>query len=212
MNWKVPVLAVGLYELAVQSPEYEDRHIGFRLAREYCRSVGKPLLRIGVHRTFLEPPNGDLTIDLDPSVADRQRGVVQGDERNMYMFGDRQMGICFNEHTVEHLPTAQDVAAAVRECLRVADYAMFLFPSRWSLIARYLRSPSLVGPYEAHHLQIEIAEGGIRVTPLEGPEADRVFTFVPIPNLQVRRSLLVGSLYEPKPLLEAPWSFPPRHS
>ncbi len=199
-GWLLPVAIVGLYELAVQAPEYRDRHEAWQAARAYCDSVGKPLLRIGVHRSFLEPPNGDVTLDLDPSVADPSKGVVLGDERNMYMFADGQFGVCFNEHTLEHLATPEDVRRAVAECLRVADYAMFLFPSRLSLVGKVLWSPQSLGcyyggPYGAHHLQIETAAEGLRVTPLEGPEADRVFTFIPIPNFQARGSLVIGSAW-----------------
>lgn len=198
---------VGLYEAGVQLPEYQDRHEGFAAARAYCRSVGKKLLRIGVHRGLLEPPNGDITLDLDPSVTDPSKGVVLGDERNMVMFADRQFGVAFNEHTLEHLFTAEDVRRAVTECLRVADYAIFLFPSRNSLVGKVLWSPNALGrcfggPFGAHNLQLDMAPGGIRVTPLEGPEADRAFTFIPIPNCQVRGSgsMVIGSRYTSQPL------------
>ncbi len=206
MRWAIAV-ALGLYEAGVQLPEYLDRHDGFRDARAYCRSVGKPLLRIGVHRSPLEPPNGDVTLDLDPSVTDPAKGIVLGDERNMAMFADRQFGVAFNEHTLEHLFTAQDVAMAVGECLRVADYAIFLFPSRNSLVGKVLWSPNALGryfggPFGAHNLQLDTAPGGIRVTPLEGPKADQAFTFIPIPNCELRGygSMVIGSRYTSRPL------------
>ncbi len=198
---------IGMYEVGVQLPEYMDRHDGFTAARAYCRSVGKPLLRIGVHRSPLEPPNGDVTLDLDPSVTDIARGVILGDERNMAMFTDRQFGVAFNEHTLEHLITAEDVAESVRECLRVADYAIFLFPSRNLLVGKVLWSPSALGrffggPFGAHNLQLDMVQGGVRVTPLEGPEADRSFTFIPIPHAQVRGSgsMVIGSRWTSRPL------------
>lgn len=198
MNWKIAAAIAAAYEGLVQLPEYGDRHEGFREARAYCRLVGKPLLRIGVNRSPLEPPNGDVTLDLDPAVEDREGGVVLGDERNMAMFVDGQFGVCFNEHTLEHLETANDVALAVKECLRVADYAMFLFPSRWSVWSAFsttwIRWLGIGGPYGPHRLQIYVADGGLRVTPLEGPEADRSFTLIPIPNFQTwaNRSVVVG--------------------
>ena len=50
-------------------------------------------------------------------------------------FGDREFGACFNEHTLEHLHSADDVRLAISECMRVADYAVFLTPSPHSLAA-----------------------------------------------------------------------------
>ncbi len=198
MNWKIAGGVAAAYAAVVHLPEYTDRHTAFEEARAYCRLVGKPLLRIGVNRSSLEPPNGDVTLDLDPSVEDPQGEVVLGDERNMRMFVDGQFGVCFNEHTLEHLGTPLDVALAVNECLRVADYAMFLFPSRWSLwtafSATWIRWLGVGGPYGPHRLQIYAVDGGLRVTPLEGPEADREYTFIPIPNCQAwSQSLVVGA-------------------
>jgi hypothetical protein len=119
------------YETAIQVKENVERHDYFRWARNYCDAVGKPLLRIGMRRGFLEPPNGDVTLDIDPEVLNIPGGVL-GDER-LQPFYDKEFGVCFNEHTLEHLLTTEDVELAVNECRRVADVAILLCPSPYSL-------------------------------------------------------------------------------
>lgn len=141
--WAILGLAAA-YEVGIQVKETRERHSLFRQAREYSDSVGKPLLRIGVRRSPLEPPNGDVTLDLDPVVT-RIPGGVHGDERNM-PFSNRMFGACFNEHTLEHLGRPGDVQAAVEECCRVAEVAMFLCPSPYSLFANLFN--------RTHHLRL----------------------------------------------------------
>jgi len=133
-----------LYELAVQAGEYQARHRLFAAARAYCRAIGKPLLRIGMRRSPLEPPNGDYTVDIDSTVA-LVGGGVWADERCL-PFADRQFGVCFNEHTLEHLPAPADVQLAVAECSRVADVCILLLPS----------SPLSRWAHETHRLLIDI--------------------------------------------------------
>jgi len=103
-----------------------ENHSSYNKARQYCDSVGKPLLRIGLHRAPWEPPNGDYTLDIDP-IVQQVPGGVWGDERQM-PFTDKQFGCCFNENTLEHLHTANDVQLAVNECVRVADFTILIFP------------------------------------------------------------------------------------
>jgi len=86
-------------------------------------------------RSFLEPPNGDVTLDLSEEVLGIKGGVL-GDECDM-PFKDKQFGVCFNEHTLEHLRYPEDVEAAVKECVRVADYAVLLAPSPYSIYATF---------------------------------------------------------------------------
>ena len=129
---KAIALGLAAYEGTVQLQEIDERYSYWRQARAYCDSVGKPLLRIGIKRGLFEPPNGDVTLDIDPIILSVPGGV-KGDERDM-PFTDRQFGICFNEHTMEHLHYPEDVQAAVNECCRVADYAIFLCPSPYSII------------------------------------------------------------------------------
>jgi len=125
------LLLLGAYELNVVARESVERHAYWELVREYCDSVRKPLLRIGMRRSFTEPPNGDVTLDLDPAVQGISGGVW-GDERDM-PFSTKEFGVCFNEHTLEHLRTAEDVQLAVNECVRVADRAVFLAPSPYGI-------------------------------------------------------------------------------
>ena len=126
------LLKAGLfYEAGIQVREFAERRVYRNRARRYCASVDKPLLRIGVRRSVLEPPNGDVTLDLDPAV-ERIPGGFQGDVRRM-PFADKQFGVCFCEHVLEHLETPEDVALAVDECRRVADVAVLLCPSPYSI-------------------------------------------------------------------------------
>lgn len=122
-----------VYEGSIQVSEHAERYHYWEVARAYCDLVGKPLLRIGIKRSYFEPPNGDITIDIDLKVLDIPGGV-HGDERFM-PFADKQFGACFNEHTLEHLHTAEDVEMAVNECARVADVAFLLAPSPYSIWA-----------------------------------------------------------------------------
>lgn len=181
--WPLAAVGVGLglYELAMQAPEISDRHETWSWARAYCAQVAKPLLRIGMRRSPLEPPNGDVTLDIDPAIR-AVPGGVQGDERDMRLFADGQFGVAFNEHTLEHLLTPADVPLAVRECLRVADYAVFLFPSARSLVARL---------HPTHQLQLTVAPGGLRVWRLGADASPGLF--VPVPNATPLQSGVVGS-------------------
>lgn len=122
---------VMLYEAFVQAVETGERWRWHKWAREYADSVGKGILRIGMKRGIFEPPNGDVTLDIDPKVIEVPGGVW-GDERAM-PFADRAFGVCFNEHTLEHLRSLESVAQAVSECARVADYAVLLVPGDWSI-------------------------------------------------------------------------------
>lgn len=128
---------VGAYETVIQVQEFNERNEYYKWARQYCDSVGKPLLRVGMKRSILEPPNGDYTLDIDPAVLELTDTIgVQGDERAM-PFPDKMFGVCFNEHTMEHLNTIEDVELAVAESRRVADYAVLLCPSPYSLYATF---------------------------------------------------------------------------
>lgn len=122
-----------LYEMTINGIELWERFHYWNWAKKYCDSVGKPLLRIGMHRGPFEPPNGDVTLDVDPAINSIPGGV-EGDERFM-SFKDNEFGVCFNEHTLEHLHSPEDVDMAVRECCRVADYSVLLAPSPYSIYA-----------------------------------------------------------------------------
>jgi hypothetical protein len=156
---KVILGALGVaavYEVVCFIAETKEKHDYFNLARDYCRSVNKPLLRIGMQRAPWEPPNGDVTLDIDPIVK-YIPGGVWGDERNM-PFNDKQFGICFNEHTLEHLQSAEDVELAVNECVRVADKAIFLVPSPYRI------STTLFEPGHLLRLWLDPQTNTIKVT------------------------------------------------
>ena len=142
----VAVLALA-YEGLIQASETMERHVYYGRSLDYCRRLGKPLLRIGVRRSVLEPPNGDVTLDIDPVVKLIPGGVC-GDVRAM-PFASKRFGVAFCEHVLEHLHTAADVDLAVRECVRVAERAVFLCPSPYSLWSNFF--------CQTHYLRIWFA-------------------------------------------------------
>ena len=128
---KLILLAGGLYWGLTEISEIGERHHYWNIARRYCDSVGKPLLRIGIRRNPLEPPNGDVTLDIDERVLAIDGGVL-GDIRDM-PFNNKEMGVCFSEHVIEHLYNSEDVEMAIKECVRVADYAVILAPGPYTV-------------------------------------------------------------------------------
>ncbi|MDD4986056.1 MAG: methyltransferase domain-containing protein [Dehalococcoidales bacterium] len=132
------------YEGGIQIKENAERHHYWRVARAYSDLAGKPLLVVGMKRHIWQPPDGDVTLDVDPLVTTVPGGVC-ADERSM-PFSDKEFGAVYNPHTLEHLATAEDVETAVNECLRVADVAFFLAPSPYSIAANFF-CPS-------HHLRL----------------------------------------------------------
>jgi len=153
-----PLVAIGIglttYEVAIQLKEHSERRKYWDIARAHCDQSGKKLLRIGIRRGIFEPPNGDVTLDLDPVVLNIPGGTC-GDERDM-PFADKEFGVCFNEHTLEHLHSREDVELAVNECVRVADKAILLCPSPYSIISNLF--------CHTHYLRIWFDKDKIRVT------------------------------------------------
>jgi hypothetical protein len=132
------------WETATSIGSIYERHKLYNQAVQESERSGKPILRIGMRRSFIEPPNGDYTLDIDPAVL-KLDGGVQGDERDM-PFEDKQFSVAFNEHTLEHLYKAEDVQKAVNECVRVADHAYIICPSPNSIIS------NMFNP--THHLRL----------------------------------------------------------
>jgi len=132
------LLMAGAYEVSMTVRAHLEEHTYWKLAREHCDKVSKPLLLIGMRRWWkiIEGmPNGDVTLDLDPAVQGIEGGVW-ADERDM-PFADKQFGACVNEHTLEHLHLVEDIQLAVNECVRVADKSIFIAPSPYSIYANF---------------------------------------------------------------------------
>jgi Methyltransferase domain len=136
--------SAAVYQGGITVRENVERHHYWRVARAFSDLSGKPMLAVGMQRWSWEPPNPEAVVDIDPSV-ELLDGGTYGDERAL-PFRDKQFGAVYNAHTLEHLGTAEDVQAAVDECLRVADIACFLAPSPYSITA------SLFCP--AHNLRL----------------------------------------------------------
>jgi len=129
------LIAATVYEGSVHAKDQVERHRAYNVARRYCNVVGKPLLLIGRRSFPWEPPNGDITLDLDPRVLNTPGGVC-ADVRNM-PFDDKTFGFSINSHVLEHLASAEDVEMAISECARVADYAVLLCPSPYSITSTF---------------------------------------------------------------------------
>ena len=138
------LIAASVYEGSIQLKENAERHHYWSLARAYSDLARKPLLVVGMKRHWFQPPNGDITVDIDHEV-ESIAGGIRADERAL-PFRDKEFGAVYNAHTLEHLATPEDVELAVNECLRVGDIALFLAPSPYSIIANFF-CPS-------HHLRL----------------------------------------------------------
>ena len=119
------------YEGGIGIRNIIERHTYYKEAREYCDSVGKPMLRIGMRKYFWEPPDADVTVDIDPEVEQTLGGIC-ADERKL-PFANKEFGVVLNQHTLEHLSSIEDAEQAINESVRVADIAVLLTPSPYSL-------------------------------------------------------------------------------
>lgn len=159
--WEVIKLLLA-YEGCIQISENIERHECWKQAREYSDKVGKPLLVIGMKKIFWQPPNGDITIDIDPCVNDISGGVC-ADECNI-PFADKTFGAVYNAHTLEHLKTPDNAIQAIRECQRVADKVFLLYPNPYSIISNI---------HPEHNLRLKLDKSDIIVTSLKTKEIAR---------------------------------------
>ena len=135
--------AVAAYQTTIFFVELDERRRVSAQSLAYCRSIGKPYLVVGMRMYARHPDDGDVTLDVNPEVLNQPGGVV-GDVRDM-PFANKQFGVCYCAHVLEHMYSIEDVQRAVAECTRVADYAAFLCPSPYSLV-------NLIHP--THHLRV----------------------------------------------------------
>lgn len=119
------------YEGGIGIRNIIERHTYYKEAREYCDMIGKPMLRIGMRKYFWEPPDADVTVDIDHEVESTIGGVC-ADERSL-PFANKEFGVCINQHTLEHLSNIEDAEQAINESFRVADIAVLLTPSPYSV-------------------------------------------------------------------------------
>jgi len=151
-----------LYETSIQVKENIERHDYFNSAREYSRSVNKPLLCVGMKTKFWQPPDGDVVVDIDPAVLQIRNGI-QADIRKM-PFSDKQFGACYVSHVLEHLDSMQDVDMAVRECVRVSDKVVFLCPSPYSLFGVFAPEHKLRIWFDSGNNQVGVKTIGQHMT------------------------------------------------
>jgi hypothetical protein len=130
IGWFI-IKTIVMYEGGIAVKENIERHKHFNDARAYCDEVRKPLLVVGMKRHPWEPPDGDVTIDIDPLVENIPGGVLS--DVTDIPFNDKTFGAAYCPHILEHMESEDAVQAAVDECTRVADKAVFLCPSPYSI-------------------------------------------------------------------------------
>ena len=143
------------YEGGIGVRNIIERHTYYKEAREYCDRIGKPMLRIGMRKYFWEPPDADVTVDINPEVRTIAGGIC-ADERNL-PFANKEFAACINQHTLEHLSSIGDIEKAVNECVRVADIAVLLTPSPYSLFT------NVFNPHHNLRLYFDQVKNTIRV-------------------------------------------------
>lgn len=129
MHWKYKFLiAEGIIFVGGNALDSIEKRETFRAARETADRLGKPLLNAGcgdeTENTFIEPIlQSDANLDVVPRDVPN---FVLGSVEDMHMFGDKQFGVAFCSHTLEHV---DDPEKALAELQRVADYAYVCAPS-----------------------------------------------------------------------------------
>ena len=97
---------------------------------------------------------GDTCLDVDPRAC-QGCSYVPGDVRNL-PFENKQFGVAYNSHVLEHMATLEDCTAAWSELHRVAEVVLTCVPSKSSIMA-------WLAP--EHHLWVrEVALDQIEVT------------------------------------------------
>ena len=150
--------AVALWQIGVHAKQGWDRKAAYRLAEEYARSVGKPLMVVGGPwggnwlRAWLRIPShgfGDVCVDQNPAACEGCPNcqIITADIRAIPL-PDKSMGAAFASHILEHMPTAEDAAQAWQELHRVAEKVYACYPSRFSLSGWLGRD---------HHLWVDVA-------------------------------------------------------
>lgn len=155
MNGWTILKTLVMYEATLGLKENMERHNFYKSAREYSNNVGKPLLVVGMQRHWWEPNNGDVTIDVDPKINTIPSGLW-ADEREI-PFPDKYFGAVYNAHTLEHMPTEEDIELAISECIRVADKAIFLCPSPYGIYS------SLFCPAHKYRIWFDQANNQVKV-------------------------------------------------
>lgn len=159
MGLLLPLALFGAWQAAVQLGQVAERQLNYRAAEAEARRRGKPLLVVGgplgsnpLRRLLPLPahPCGNTCFDLDPAACRHCRRSVQGDVRDLSMFRDRQFGVAFVSHVLEHMPTIEGLNRAVVELARVADVVYVVGPRKASLIAWLIPS---------HHLWVRVEDG-----------------------------------------------------
>jgi len=93
---------------------YEKERL-FKQARDYCDSIGKPLLNVGCGNNPMQI--GDVNVDIFPPSEAILPNYQQADITSM-PFTDKQFGCVVAFHVLEHV---EDPRAALAEINRVAD-------------------------------------------------------------------------------------------
>lgn len=125
--------ALIVYFLAVRAAQYMERGLSARNARSLADNLGKPLLNAGCGGEAWHFSADGISLKCDVNMDIVPRNVpnfVLGDVQDMYMFSDKQFGVAFCSHTLEHV---NDPQRAIQELHRVADHVIILTPGWWDV-------------------------------------------------------------------------------
>ena len=145
-----PVIMGVLFQVGLMMGEVSKRWSAYRQARAYCDKVEKPLLRVGMRKWNWEPPDADVTCDIDPSVTKYPGGQVC-DIRTL-PFEDKHFGACLVQHVLEHLSTPDEAYRALAEAERVADKVWVIAPDPLNLLGVHVWG---------HHLIVSVQPDGM---------------------------------------------------
>lgn len=127
------LISAAILETIELGIEFDERRRVFGKAREYADSVGKPLLVVGTPRTSLIHPCGDVTIDIDPDLAQYCNTEVA--DIRAISYPDQYFGAVFCSHVLEHMTTVADCCKALDELHRVAEKVFVCLPGKNSILA-----------------------------------------------------------------------------
>lgn len=112
--------------------ERKEREKWYNIAFQRSRYIGKPLIVFGSPKG--RHGCGDVLFDLRPTGECPVE--VQGDISDLSMFRDKEFGVAFVSHVLEHL-SSQKMEKALYELQRIANSCVILYPSTMNMLARF---------------------------------------------------------------------------
>ncbi len=140
---KVLVFALVTHQGYAMVRQYSESHDKYNTAVKLSQKADKPLLVVGgpygsngFRRMFSIANHGygDTCVDLDPRACTGSKRFVQADIRSL-PFSNKEFGVAYCSHVLEHMPNVPDLQKAYSELKRVADAVFICVPRRDTLLA-----------------------------------------------------------------------------